>query len=81
MVNQPEHMVVDKEGTKVGVADVAVPNDSNIRRNDKENPRTSRVGESSWKGCGSGRTSVVPVVITALAAMNLKLEGWLQQKR
>lgn len=54
MVNQPEHMVVDKEGTKVGVADVAVSNDSNIRNKDQENHRTPRVGESSWKGCGQG---------------------------
>lgn len=79
MMNQPEHMVVDKEGTKVGVADVVVPNDSNIRKKAGES-QNSQGQREQLERMWAGRTSVVPVVIGALAAVTLKLEGWLQQK-
>ncbi|KAL3988692.1 Arf-GAP with Rho-GAP domain, ANK repeat and PH domain-containing protein 1 [Sarotherodon galilaeus] len=69
VANQPDIVVVDKQKKTAVVIDVAIPNDSNIRK--KEHEKLEKMLRM--------KVTVVTVVIGALSAVTPKLSEWLQQ--
>ena len=78
LANQPDIVVIDKQKTEAVVIDIAVPSDSNIKKEYEKLEKYQGLKEEverMWKV----KAKVVPVVIGALEAVTPKLEEWLQQ--
>ncbi|TWW61003.1 hypothetical protein D4764_05G0010930 [Takifugu flavidus] len=73
VANQPDIVVVNKHQKTVVVIDVAIPSDSNIRKNEHE-----KLKEEIERMCGI-KATVVPIVIGTLWAVTPNLSRWLQQ--
>ncbi|CAI5636064.1 unnamed protein product [Oreochromis niloticus] len=79
VANQPDIVVVDKQKKTAVVIDVAVPNDSNIRKKEHEKLEKYQGLREELERMWRVKVTVVPVVIGALGAVTPKLGEWLQQ--
>uniref|UniRef100_A0A669EZW7 Reverse transcriptase domain-containing protein n=1 Tax=Oreochromis niloticus TaxID=8128 RepID=A0A669EZW7_ORENI len=79
VANQPDIVVVDKQKKTAVVIDVAVPNDSNIRKKEHEKLEKYQGLREELERMWRIKVTVVPVVIGALGAVTPKLGEWLQQ--
>ena len=71
--NQSDIVVVNKQEKKEVVVDVAIPSDSNIRKQEHEKLDNYQGLKDELEGMWGGKVSAVPVVIGALGAVTPKL--------
>ncbi|TWW81593.1 hypothetical protein D4764_01G0014080, partial [Takifugu flavidus] len=79
VAKQPDIMVVDKHQKTVVVIDVAIPNDSNIRKKENEKLEKYQALKEEIEKMWGVKATVVPVVIGTLGAVTPKLSRGLQQ--
>ncbi|TWW69251.1 hypothetical protein D4764_18G0000570 [Takifugu flavidus] len=79
VANEPDIVVVDKHEETVVVIDVAIPNDSNIRKKEHEKLEKYQGLKEEMERMWGMKATVVPVVIGTLGAVTPNLSRWLQQ--
>lgn len=77
LTNHRDIVVVDKDQKAVVVIDVALPSDSNIKKNEYEKLGKQQSLEKELERIWKVKAKMVPVV-EALRAVTPKLGGWLQ---
>ncbi|TWW76591.1 hypothetical protein D4764_13G0012530 [Takifugu flavidus] len=79
VANQPDTLVVGKHRKTVGVIDVAIPSDSNIRKKEHAKLEKYQGLKEEMERMWGMKATVVPVVIGTLGVVTPNLSRWLQQ--
>ena len=79
LANQPDIVVVDKSDKRAIIIDIAVPNDCNIEKKEKEKVEKYQPLREELEKCWKVKATVVPVVIGALGAVTPAHSMWLDQ--
>ncbi len=79
MANQPDIVIIDKHKKEATIIDVAIPNDSNIKKKEQEKVEKYQPLREELQRIWKVKSKVVPVVVGALGAVTPVLQKWLKE--